>query len=760
MVASPVRALNQTFYIDCSLPTDGDGSLGTPWNTPESLFDHQRPPTSYTFGGGDQVLVRRGTTCNWPLHIIRGAGTPISPVLVSTYGNPADPRPIINGSGVETDNWDGQPDSSAVHVYDADNLIIEDLELTNTGGNPLDGRRQGIQIFAVERYGAHANITIRDNYIHDIEGEYKKNHEATAGILLEQRLPPVGLDPTPDPTWFENVTIEDNLIENTNRQGIAMWGDWRNRPEDGYDPTGPAWTGWTGVIIRDNTIRHVRGDAILVSNTDGAMVSGNVVEGFNELNALDEATIQSILSDAQTKQGLPTPPSRRHAGIWTYNADNTTIEHNDVRGGVSNQDGMAYDIDGGSVGTVIQYNYSQDNEGGFALICTELGQIRDGIIRYNISKDDGFSSITGCVGEVLNTQVYNNTIHSTAGVQYPWRQVDWIRFGGDTMTDVRDIEIVNNIFSYPGQDIPYFFYNEREGEGIVAGQVDVNTTADNNLFYGVVGPPQDSSALGGHPRFYDTSLADDGFVLRSNSPAYQTGATVVGNGGLDYFGSVLSLPFNVGADETEPPQRAMWFVTPPTDRPITIIRTDDGADASDGLEQPTGSGQEVLTVMIEVGGVQYRIADFTVALTADRDLSDVSFDYDPQTGGVIVHGLSSAPGVVGGQFDLLLPLKAGELPAAVCPGASVLADLSTDCNGYYELNLGDDGFSQETIGGREYYRISGLSGTGAFYPSLLGLAGTGMGAAGQTALGLGLMALAFIAARFSRQVYRHPSFKR
>ncbi len=542
--------INNAFYIDCSAGTNGNGSIANPWNTPQSLYDHQRNPTRYTFVANDHIFIKSGTICNYPIRLFRGSGTPGNPVVVTSYDSGA--RPIINGSNIEVDNWDGpgKSDSSAVQIRDFDNVTIENLEITNTGGDEMDSRRQGIWVFTNEAYGARRNITIRNNYIHNIWGEYKKNAEATAGISIEQRMPPTGVDPNPLPAWYENILIEDNVIENSNRQGINLWGDWRNRTEDGYDPTGPAWTAWTGVTIRNNTINHVRGDAILMSNTDGAVAENNTVNGFNEINSLSTPEMQTILTDAQTKQGLPKAPSRNHAGIWTYNTNNTIIQHNDVRGGSSNRDGMAFDIDGGSVGTIVQYNYSQDNDGGFALVCGELGQIRDGIIRYNISKNDGHASLTTCVGEVLNTEIYNNTIFSTDNsLVYPFYQVDWERFGGDSMNDTREIDIKNNIFSYPNHSLTEFFYNVRDDTGLTPGQVNASTAVLNNIYHGVGKPPQDTTGKSGSPLFTNVALGANGFSIFSNSPAYHTGQTVSSNGGLDYFGESIGTPPNIGASE-------------------------------------------------------------------------------------------------------------------------------------------------------------------------------------------------------------------
>ena len=99
-----------------------------------------------------------------------------------------------------------------------------------------------------------------------------------------------------------------------------------------------------------------------------------------------------------------------------WNADHTVFQYNEASGGETTRDGMAYDIDEGSFGTVFQYNYSHDNAGGFFLVCTATGRLADAVIRYNISRNDHYRGIETCPGSFDGVRVRHNTIYVGDGV--------------------------------------------------------------------------------------------------------------------------------------------------------------------------------------------------------------------------------------------------------------------------------------------------------------------------------------------------------
>jgi hypothetical protein len=84
-------------------------------------------------------------------------------------------------------------------------------------------------------------------------------------------------------------------------------------------------------------------------------------------------------------------------------------------------DGQGFDSDFNSRNTVIEYNLSHDNEGGFLLICTpgkrdqkeNLGNLGT-VARYNISRNDRARVFHVSAAE--QTQVYGNAVYVGAGL--------------------------------------------------------------------------------------------------------------------------------------------------------------------------------------------------------------------------------------------------------------------------------------------------------------------------------------------------------
>ena len=143
---------------------------------------------------------------------------------------------------------------------------------------------------------------------------------------------------------------------------------------------------------------RVAGDGIVTLGTDGARVRRNFVTKGNLAG-----------------RGLADPQGMIcNAGIWAFHANNTLIEHNVVtRMKFNGCDGSGYDIDYDQDGTVVQFNESYANEGGFMLLCTD-DQPRTAEVRFNVSVNDGFSfNSSPCsrpAGSYAGLRIYNNTI--------------------------------------------------------------------------------------------------------------------------------------------------------------------------------------------------------------------------------------------------------------------------------------------------------------------------------------------------------------
>ncbi len=103
----------------------------------------------------------------------------------------------------------------------------------------------------------------------------------------------------------------------------------------------------------------------------------------------------------------------------------------------------------------------------------------------------------------------------------------------------------------------------------------------------------------------------------------------------------------------------------------------------------------------------------TIDLTADRDWVGVTADSSDAQYKAYVHGLDETVGF-GGSYSLYIPQQFGDNGVGMCPGATTLAELTSDCTDLYYLKSGDPALSEVTVGGVAYWKVDGLTSTGGF----------------------------------------------
>src|ERR1051325_4558906 len=104
-----------TYYVDCSAASNGNGTQASPWNNLATV-------NATTFGAGDSILIKRGTTCHgqlWP----KGSGVSGSPITLDAYGT--GNRPIINGDNAV---------DPVVSLSNQQYWVIQNLEATGSTG--------------------------------------------------------------------------------------------------------------------------------------------------------------------------------------------------------------------------------------------------------------------------------------------------------------------------------------------------------------------------------------------------------------------------------------------------------------------------------------------------------------------------------------------------------------------------------------------------------------------------------------------------
>lgn len=141
---------------------------------------------------------------------------------------------------------------------------------------------------------------------------------------------------------------------------------------------------------------------------------------------------------------------------------------------------------------------------------------------------------------------------------------------------------------------------------------------------------------------------------------------------------------------------------------ITNLKPAIGAKVGDTDVTTTGASG-IKQVKLEKG--ETIIAEVETDLFQDRDWGNIDADTDTQLKTSFVHGLTEAPGA-GSSFALYVPKSVNDNFVRVCPGATSLEEVTSDCTDGYNAVVGDENVSVVEIDGVSYWKILNLTGTG------------------------------------------------
>lgn len=474
-----------TYYVNASGGLDSNDGLSetSPWQTISKI-------NGFPFMPGDQILFKKGEIWTDQLLITR-KGAFSNPITYSSYGT--GNKPIIAPTCV----------LHAVEINNASYTVFDGFEVTNNCGT-IAGNRYGIAIIA-DNEGDIPNIIVKNNDVHDVAGDPIKSNGTSGGIKFENKGDTVQ-------SRLVDLEITGNHIFDCERNGIngaSYWTDpYRN----------------LRVYVAQNLIEGVPGDGIVMNGTENSICEYNICRDFTS--------------------NLPNVSGNAAAGIWPFNSINCTIQYNESSGHQASWDGQGFDSDWRCEGTIIQYNYSHDNAGGFILICSNgydtqgESQNKNPIIRYNISINDGYRTWgTGAnfaptfhiAGPTINTQIYNNTIYynskpSTVDEEFV-HLTNWNGWSDQT-------HFKNNLFVSTDPQLSIFRHRQS-----------TNNTYSHNLYHGnITIPSEEGNGLTSDPLFVNPGLdnSTDDYKLQAGSPAIGAGVIIPNNGGLDFFGNVVS----------------------------------------------------------------------------------------------------------------------------------------------------------------------------------------------------------------------------
>ena len=506
-----------TYYVDCSASVNGDGSQSSPWNALSS-------PDAFTFSAGNQLLLKRGTTCQGTLSPL-GSGSRGAPIVVDSYGVGA--QPVI----------DGGDNDEAVLLSNQQYWEIHNLEV-------VGGYQYGVLI-----WGDVPNSSL--NHLHLVNLNVHGAHYISTftGDSGEIYINPVGMHEVVNDVLIDGVSTHDSHVA----EGIWVeaGGDFNGQVAACEQQPTPEYDLGSNITIQNSTAHNVYGDGILILAVNNGLMQNNVV--YNT--------------------GLCPSCVRTPSGLWEWCCHSCTLQYNESyanRTGGGLYDGGDFDIDIFNEHNILQYNYGHDTDG----YCVQFlgydyltAPDKDNVFRYNVCSNNGRNRNITPQGDVLvdgyidGMQVYNNTFYWNPAVN----------------------SALFLTYAYPGTDTRIFKNNIIYSAVPDLIQTPSGYTLDNNIYWTIsTSPPtwqwngvtytdfsayQSGSGQDAHSYYTDPMLNDPtyhgsprpttAFTLQAGSPARGTGANVCTGisgcsmGKHDFFGNRLpnGSGYDIGADQ-------------------------------------------------------------------------------------------------------------------------------------------------------------------------------------------------------------------
>ena len=488
-----------TYYVDAAADREDYDGL-----SPEAPLKTLAQVNSLVLQPGDAVLFKKD--CRWVGNLrIMDSGTAEFPIVFGMYGEGKN-KPCIDGAGIV---------NAAVWGQDIGYVEIRNLEVTNAGDDA--NYHRGISIIAVNKNVE--GITIKNCYVHDVDSKTDETTKLVpgedkhwyGGIIVRARS---NANPGDYDIILKDILVEGNEVDRCSLLGIAVGGAMTKWEEDAK---------CEGIVIRGNYVSNCWGDGIILFNDKGGLIEHNVA----------------------ANNGRSEDMTAYYAGIWIIWSEDCLVQYNESYGQGPSGDGQGFDIDGGCSGTILQYNYSHDNTGGF-LLCMQWRN-GDAVIRYNVSLNDSGSFIKYGYSisdePLMRLDVYNNTYFTTKNIVGAMEFVSLSSAPKHIYAYFR-----NNIFYVKNGESPLF------GEKAVLDLLKF----ENNCYYGfsevslpwdevnqVVEDPKFTYAGSGGSGF-DTL---EGYQLLAASPCLNAGMEIYNDGGMDFWGNKISETsgMNIGA---------------------------------------------------------------------------------------------------------------------------------------------------------------------------------------------------------------------
>lgn len=187
---------------------------------------------------------------------------------------------------------------------------------------------------------------------------------------------------------FDEVRITRSSFHDNRKAGVHTWGKW-----------GKGIYSHRKVLIADSIAYNMKGGSgFILSSVDGGIVERCIAH-----------------TNGEEVSGA--------AGIWAWDSNDILFQYNESYGNRTTRvDGDGFDFDGGVTNSVMQYNYSHDNDAaGFLLAQYAFAPqaMQNIVIRYNISENDCRKRDYGAIhiwkareeDEIRDIRIYQNTVY-------------------------------------------------------------------------------------------------------------------------------------------------------------------------------------------------------------------------------------------------------------------------------------------------------------------------------------------------------------
>ncbi len=382
VVGVGASASGATYYVSATGNDANSGTAtGAAWRTVNKV-------NSVNFLAGDKVLFQGGASFSGNLYFdASDKGTQASPITISSYGTG---RATINaGTG------------AGFLAYNTGGILLSNLNFVGSGATV--NTKDGISFYA----DAAGNVKFSGITADSIDVSGFGNRGLVIGSWNSQ-------------TGFRDVRIANVSAHDNLQSGIASY----------------AQVPFTHANI-------YIGHCAAYNNFGNPSATGNTGSGI-VLGEVNGATVERCIAHDNGKNNFV--QSEGPVGIWAYDATNIVLQFNEsyfnhTSGG---HDGGGFDLDSNVKNSVMQYNYSHDNDGSGYLLCVDSSN-GGNVVRYNISQNDGRKNGYAGIhtyGNIQGAEIYNNTVFVSQTTGSP--RAVWIS------TAAANVHLRNNIFYTTG----------------------------------------------------------------------------------------------------------------------------------------------------------------------------------------------------------------------------------------------------------------------------------------------------------------------